>query len=75
MSGRFGLLDPQPFQFGVNMPNNQGGYDQVHFHGPDLNTLTSGHVKMPNGQYGQTFNGYESAMLDFAATMGGWKKY
>ena len=75
MSNKFGLLNTQPYQFGVNMPNSQGSYDQVHFHGPNANTLTSSHVKLPNGQYGQTFNSYESAMLDLAATMGDWKKY
>lgn len=74
MSNNYGLLNPRPYQFGVNMPNN-GNYDQVHFHGQTPTILTSGHIKNPNGQYGQNFNSYESAMLDLAADLGGWKKY
>ncbi len=55
----FGLMDPQPFQYGYDLDR---GY-QVKFKGPDETTLTYG--KVVNGKdIIRELNGYECSMLD-----------
>lgn len=55
-----GLMDPQPFQYGYDLGE---GY-QFHMHGPDRTTLTFGSLEFRNEPV-KSFDGYESAMIDF----------
>ena len=69
------LINKQPYQFGMNIPTTNTNYNQAHFHGPNSTSLVCGHIKFHDNSYRQTFNSYESAMLDLAATYGNWKRY
>ena len=58
---QFGLMDPQPFQYGFDL----GGGLKLDFHGSDLTTLTYGHMKSQIGnEIIKEYNGYECSMLD-----------
>ena len=55
----FGLMDPQPFQMGYDLPETGS---QLHLHGPDKTRITYGTIEDYNGNVLRELNGYESSM-------------
>ena len=56
-----GLITKEPFQYGYGLDNNL----KIDFHGPDINTISHGHVKLQGSDLIiKEYNGYECSMLD-----------
>ncbi len=68
----FGLMDPQPFQMGYDMP--ESGF-QLHLHGPNSNTITYGTILDYNRNVIKEFNGYEASMASYNADTMGFKPF
>lgn len=69
----FGVMDPQPFQFGYDLP---GTGIQFHFHGPDRDHLTYGKlVDYKRNILFEEKDSFKLAMDDFRFDKGGFKKF
>ena len=68
----FGLMNPQPFQMGYDLP---GRNTQLHLHGPNPNTITHGHILDHNRNVLGNLNGYEASMASLNLDLNGYKKF
>ncbi len=71
---KFGLLDPQPFQFGFDLPYSNL---QLDLHGLDRNTITHGHIvdRFNHNNVVRDLNGFEASMAVHHAYIMGWDPY